>query len=172
VTAFNEKNKNSVADEPAAQNQLELHLARALWTWFESPKSDIWNLGAATKECASLIENFLEVAINLRQPSRGNWWCDGILNLSLRQSRSTTIKAVGATIWAEEQGPFLLAPFECEFFFAMPQATEFERAIVRFGVADHDDDIIRMPYNQRSPEKIVMDRPTDNSDWAIAIEIT
>jgi hypothetical protein len=103
-------------------------------------------------------------------PSR-DWWCDGVIELSIRDTRATSFTMIGAAYWAKSSSPFYLAPLEIEMEFAATNAGTPLRAVVRFGEADELGNIVKSRHNADASRMVAV-RPTRNSDWAFAIELT
>jgi hypothetical protein len=117
-----------------------------------------------------LIEYYLcEVFhYNNSVPSSG-WWCDGVIDLSVSEIEEKTFEIVGVAYWAKAghaSSPFYQAPFEIEFYFGKLQANAPQRVVIRFGCLDHFGKIRRVSISS------VQRRPTQNKDWAFAIELT
>jgi hypothetical protein len=99
------------------------------------------------------------------------FWTDGVSNMVLTQPSPTSFKSVGALIWASKSPGFCLAPFECDFHLAAPTDNECRCIVVRFGNLDRNGRIKRIRYDSNA-EMAMFERPTNNSDWAFAIEIS
>jgi hypothetical protein len=159
-------------DRPGDRESIERKLVRALWEWSATPAPDTDAQASAVAAVAGWIEAFLSgVFRESNSPGAQSWWSDGVVKLSLTQRSPTAIEAVGATIWAEHGPDFYLAPFEVEFYFASPNDAECVRIIVHFGKLDHLGKIIRLPYDNTA-ELVIQSRPKNDSDWALAVEIS
>ena len=161
--------------ETAHENEcepLELGLVRAIWDWCAVSAADGDALAAATTIVGREIDVFLSRVFRMSKlPEAQAWWLDGMMSLSLTKHSLTRINAVGATIWAGKGPGFYLAPFECDFFFAAPKASECDRIIVRFGKLNHQGEIAKLRHD-KLPAKVVELRPSRDADWAFAVEIS
>jgi hypothetical protein len=120
---------------------------------------------------AGTVEFFLCGAFQNKNsaPSSG-WWCDGVIEVSVRQLETTAFQLAGVAFWAESgnpHSPFYLAPFELEVYYSSPGDLCSSRVIVRFGQVDRRGGIVRTPYN-----RLLGRRPKSDAQWAFAIELS
>jgi hypothetical protein len=163
--------ENVEADLLYNREPLELPLVRALWCWAATPCDDPVARQSAADEVGRWIDGFIGRCFRFSTSSASDsWWTDGTAKVVLTQSSPVSINAVGATVWAGNFRGFCLAPFECDFYFASPNAPECERIIVRFGKLNKHGEILRIPFDS-TPESVIASRPKKDSDWAFAIEI-
>jgi hypothetical protein len=159
----------------STSDPLERAIAAELWRWLSLSTEDRPKITSPQSELAGAIEFFLCGAFHCKNsaPSPG-WWCDGVIELSITELGPTSFLIVGAAYWATTGGkspPFHLAPFELELYFDSRADLDAKRTIIRFGAVDHCGEIRRIPYNANA-WRIVKGRPTTDSEWAFAIELT
>jgi hypothetical protein len=159
----------------STSDPLERAIATELWRWSSLSTEDRPEISSPESELAEAIEFYLCDAFQRKNssPSPG-WWCDGVIELSITELGPTNFLIVGAAYWAKTGGkssPFYIAPFELEFYFDSRADLDAKRTIIRFGELDHFGEIRRIPYDANA-WRIVKSRPTTDSEWAFAIELT
>lgn len=91
-------------------------------------------------------------------------WCDGVPLLQIQQLNRITFSVSGVGYF-----PYQLAPFETEWHFQNRRDLIPKFIILRLGnVAHANQQTVRL---NRHPNRIFSTRPTDNSNWMVAVEL-
>lgn len=92
-------------------------------------------------------------------------WCDGIPLLEVDAIDRTTFLIAGVGYFPRD-----LAAFEIEFRFANRRDLCAQTIVLRLGRVVHVD---RQLNSQcKNPRRLFENRPTFNSDWAVAVELS
>ena len=92
-------------------------------------------------------------------------WCDGIPLLFVDQLDRVTFTVSGVGYF-----PLDLAPFETEWHFQNRRDPAPETIVLRLGNTAFANQ--QTARQNRHPERIFESRPSRNSDWMIAVELT
>ncbi len=92
-------------------------------------------------------------------------WCDGIPLLKVKQIDRVTFMLSGVGYFPQQ-----LAPFETEWNFQHRRDSRPQSVILRLGNIIHTNK--QSDRYDRHPERIFASRPTVNSDWMIAVELS
>jgi hypothetical protein len=159
----------------STSDPLERRIAAEFWRWLSLPEAERFEVVSDRSALALAIEHYMCGVFRYDKSGRSaGWWCDGAIGLSISQLAPAVFRIVGAAYWAKSghgSSPFFLAPFELEFYFDATEKLEAERIIVRFGATDEFGEIDRVPYDA-NPARVIRDRPTENRDWAFAVELS
>jgi hypothetical protein len=159
---------NVVSSDPR-----ELAITCELRRWASSSNDERLRITAGGSELSVALEYYLCAALEYRSSQNtSGWWCDGVVELSISQPSARSFVLAGAGYWADASGGFYLAPFEIEFHFSKENTQVPVRVVVRFGVADRLGKIVRTECDRRTSYHVAQNRPTHDSDWAFAIELT
>ena len=148
-------------------DSVETAIATELWRWaFLSP--DVrGELTANGSGLCVTIEFYLCGEFQRIDFTRSHGiWCDGVTELSIRKLNRRAFLIAGAAF-----SPHHLAPFEIEFHFDRRRDQRPSRTIIRFGERDRDGSI-RWHRNDKNAATMVANRPTENRNWAVAVELT
>lgn len=150
---------------------LELRITAELWRWAflkdDARRELLWPRG----DLALNIEFYLCGVFRIVPVAQSNgWWCDGVVELSITKLSRTSFRIAGAA-YCGNAAPCYLAPFEHEFHFAKRRDPQPARVIVRFGEVNANGSI-RLRKHHKNAALIATNRPTQERDWAIAVELT
>jgi len=118
------------------------------------------------QEICSLLEWYICECIPFGPPNFGGWWSDGVIYLVIDQIGQDAFKLVGAT-WIDCHG---LAPFEIDLELKATDECQFAKTIFRLGTLD-DQGHPTLFHPDIDWRRLVADRPQQNRDWAMAIEL-
>jgi hypothetical protein len=145
----------------------ETRIADELWQWAFLSPSERREVTANGSDLSVMIEFYLSGIFQQLEFTRSQGiWCDGVVELSIRQMNRRAFVIVGIAF-----APNRLAPFEIEFHFDRRRDKEPMRAIIRFGGCE-DDGEIHWHTNLKNAAAILAKRPKFDRDWAVAVELT
>jgi hypothetical protein len=93
-------------------------------------------------------------------------WCDGVALLEIKSLDRVSFAIAGVGYF-----PIDFAPFELEFYFNKRRDLVPRSIVLRFGLLDPYG-YLRLIGHHKHPSHIMGMRPTTNSDWAVAVELT
>jgi hypothetical protein len=159
---------NSIQSNP---DSLEFRIASELWRWAFLKDDARSELQSPRGDLALNIEFYLCGVFRIVPVAQSNgWWCDGVMELSITKISRTSFRIAGAAYFGNS-APCYLAPFELEFHFAKRRNPEPARVIVRFGELGPNGSIRLCKY-PRNAALIATNRPRQERDWVIAVELT
>ncbi|GAA5504638.1 hypothetical protein [Novipirellula caenicola] len=148
---------------PPTTDTLESRIATAIWRWKFASVDQRPSIVTDSK-LASMLEFWFPFS-QIEQTQRLGTWCDGIPLLNVDQIDRVTFFLSGVGCF-----PHQFAPFETEWRFKNRRDRTPESITLRLGYV--------APENQQSarqnpqPQRIYDSRPTKNSDWMVAVELT
>jgi hypothetical protein len=146
---------------------LEKRIASELWKWAFLSPGERREVTANGSDLCVMIEFYLSGIFQQFAFTRSRGiWCDGVVELSIRQMNRRAFVIVGIAF-----APSQLAPFEIEFHFTRRRDKEPLRAIVRFGGCE-DDGEVHWHSNLKNAAATLAKRPKCDRDWAVAVELT
>jgi hypothetical protein len=151
---------DSIQPNPDA---IESRIATVLWNWkfADSAKRDAI---ISDSKLATLLEYWFPFS-DIECTRRLGTWCDGIPLLHVHQIDRITFSISGVGYF-----PYQWAPFETEWKFQSRRDLVPQSVVLRLGTVTHENQ--QTTRHNKCPERIFSSRPTDNSDWMIAVELT
>ena len=102
----------------------------------------------------------------IETPRRLGTWCDGIPLLTVADLSRTAFALAGVGYFPHE-----LSPFELDFHYLRRRDMHTTRIEFRFGMRDADGGLRTFATN-KPPDAILMQRPRDLRQWAVAVELS
>ena len=148
---------------PPTIDLLESRIATAIWRWKFAPVDQRPSIVANSK-LASMLEFWFPFS-DIARTRRLGTWCDGIPLLIVDQIDRVTFSLSGVGCF-----PYQLSAFETEWRFKHRRDRTPCSIILRLGSVVPENQQAARP--NRLPRRIFDRRPTQNSDWMIAVELT
>jgi hypothetical protein len=134
--------------------------------WRDDPKAVIENGVGVEVEIAKLLEWYIDNCL-AHGGYLGDWWCDGIVCLDIRQDGGKCFKLVGVS-WIGCEG---IVPFEIDVELLPGIDTHFAKTVFRIGTID-EDGRPKIFDRRFDAGRLIERRPRNNCDWAMAVELT
>jgi len=149
-------------NQPTADT-LESRIANVLWKWKFADQIQRDSIVSDSK-LATLLEFWFPFS-DIERTRLLATWCDGIPLLHVEQMDRTTFVLSGVGYFPHE-----LASFETEWHFQSRRAKDPHTIILRLGNIIHENQ--QSARHNLHPERTFSSRPTVNSEWMVAVELT
>jgi hypothetical protein len=143
---------------------IEAKISDVLWQWRFANHADRFSIVKESR-LALLLEFWFPFEDIILLRSLGAW-CDGIPMLMLEVINRTAFKMTGVGHFPHE-----LSPFELEFHYKNRQDRLTSKIVLRFGISNHAGGLKTFACTML-PERVLASSPRDDSDWAIAVELS
>lgn len=145
-------------------NPIESQIASVLWQWKFAEPNYRDSMLAASK-FASMLEFWFPFS-SIEYTRKRQIWCDGVPLFEIKEIGRVSFLVSGVGYF-----PHDFTPFELEFHFINRNDLKPSSVIFRFGLLDHNG-ALRMIGQNKHPSCVMHLRPTLNSQWAVAVELT
>lgn len=139
-------------------------LSAILWEWRFADREDR-NEILVKRGLALQLEFWMPFEL-IDSAKQDGLWCDGIALMTVSDINRTAIRVSGVGYF-----PHSLAPFEIEFHWAKRRDLQTTKIVLRVGFAPASR-VRGLSRIQTDPAELLSHRPTDDQDWAIAVELT
>ena len=132
-----------------------------LWEWHFADK-DVKPRLITESQLAVMLSYWFPFSDIEFTRKRGTW-CDGIPLLQVSKVDRTTFAMIGVGYF-----PYQLSPFELYFHYKHRRDLATTKIELRFGVPDS---MGNLAHGGRSPEGVLLRRPREIEQWAVAVEL-
>ena len=148
---------------PSTTDTLESRIAAVIWRW-KFASGDQRPSILTDSKLASLLEFWFPLSL-FEQTRRLDAWCDGIALLNVEQIDRVSFFLSGVGYF-----PHQFAPFETEWHFKNRRDRTPESITLRLGSLPPKNQ--QSTRQNRNPQRIFDSRPTKDSDWMVAVEMS